>query len=69
MVEKPNQRVIQTIKSFAQEYALNLVKLNKEQLTLEQRLIIEYVTHAQLGLIGWWMENGQVQTMEESKIK
>lgn len=65
MVERPNQKIIRTIQNYAQDYALQRIGLKREQLTLQQRLIAEYVAHAQLGMIGWWMQNGQEYSIPE----
>ncbi len=65
LVEKPNPKVIQTIKNYAKEYALGLMGLSLEHLTLRQKLITEYIANAQLGLIGWWLQNGQECSVEE----
>lgn len=65
LVDKPNPKVIQTIKNYAQEYALNSVGLSPQNITLHQRLIIEYIANAQLGLISWWLEKGKEYSVEE----
>ena len=39
--------------------------LSIEQLTLRQKMITEYIANAQLGLIGWWLQNGQECSVEE----
>ena len=65
LVEKPNPKITQAVKTHAQKYALSIIGLDFNELTLQQKLNIEYIANGQLGMIGWWLANGQKYSIEE----
>lgn len=57
IAKKPDVTLQSKIKECGKRIALNKLGIEENQLSIEQRYLLEYIASAQLGLIRYWIEN------------
>lgn len=65
LVQRPNKKVIEATKKIAMSYALSFIGVSPQKLTAEQECIITYIAHAQVGMVVYWLENGEKLSLEQ----
>ena len=64
-VDRPNARILNSMKEIAKQYAIKVLDIDESSLSKKQECLMAYICNAQIGLITWWLENG---TMEDLPI-
>ena len=57
IAKKPDVTLQRKIKEYGKRVALDKLGIEENQLSIEQRYLLEYIASAQLGLIRYWIEN------------
>ncbi|MGN0483683.1 MAG: TetR/AcrR family transcriptional regulator [Lachnospiraceae bacterium] len=57
LVKRPNARIIEATKSFAQSFALQLLKVDPEHPSKQLPFIVEYIANAQIGMVSYWLQH------------
>ncbi len=57
IAKKPDVTLQRKIKECGKRVALDKLGIEENQLSIEQRYLLEYIASAQLGLIRYWIEN------------
>ena len=57
LIKKPDVTLQRKIKECGKRVALNKLGIEENQLSIEQKYLLEYIASAQLGLITRWIEN------------